>query len=127
MTSAQADGVPPIELRHRLRIAREWAGLDQEELAERMEVTRSTISNAETGKVTPSRSTIRNWSLCCGVPREWILTGNVIEDDPSPSDGLGIIRPGKTAPPQLTPQVVPFRSRGRKNRVVEDQIGTNVA
>lgn len=90
MTSAQNKGaIPTIEVRHRLRIAREFAGLDQEQLAERMEVVRSTISNAETGKVKPSRSTIRNWALCCGVPREWILTGS-----PPDTDGGGGGGPG---------------------------------
>jgi transcriptional regulator with XRE-family HTH domain len=127
MTSAYDTGAEPrIELRHLLRIAREFAGLEQEELAERMEVNRGTISNAETGHVVPRRATVNAWALACGVRVSWIR-GEHPGSDPQGTDGLGIIRPGKTAPPQLTPQVVPFRSRGRKNRVVEDQIGTNVA
>ena len=92
MTSAhQHSDRPTIEVRHRLRIAREWAGLEQEQLAERMEVARATISNAETGKSNPSRKTIRDWALACGVPREWLLTGEYPADDPGPIDGLGII------------------------------------
>lgn len=86
MTSAYETGaVPQIEVRHRMRIAREFAGLEQEELAERMGVTRSTISNAENGKGAPRRTTINAWALACGVPASWILTGK--ETPPPGTDG----------------------------------------
>jgi transcriptional regulator with XRE-family HTH domain len=76
MTSAYDQGdVPPIQVKHRLRIAREYAGLDQDQLAIRMEVTRSTISNAENGHGTPRRATINAWAMACGVPATWIKTG----------------------------------------------------
>ena len=76
MTSAYEHGeVPPIEVRHRLRIARERAGLDQDQLAERMAVTRSTISNAEQGKGSPRRSTVNAWALATGVKASWLNTG----------------------------------------------------
>jgi len=98
MTSAyEGGGVPQIEVRHRLRIAREYAGLEQEELAERMGITRSTVSNAENGKGAPRRTTINAWALACGVPASWILTGISPEDgppgpgaaQPTDSDGSG--------------------------------------
>lgn len=86
MTSAYEGGTAPhIEVRHRLRIAREFAGLEQEELAERMSVGRSTISNAENGKGVPRRSTINAWALACGVPASWINTGD--DPRPTPPDG----------------------------------------
>lgn len=108
MTSArETQGVePPIELRQRLRIAREYAGLDQEQLAQRMEVARSTVSNAETGKVTPRRMVVSAWALACGVSRDWLdpepRSPHDDNDDPSPSDGLGIISPTQSASPQQT-------------------------
>jgi len=87
MTSAYEGGaVPQIEVRHRLRIAREFADLEQEELAARMSVGRSTISNAENGKGEPRRTTIRAWALACGVPVQWIMTG---ENPPGPTGGAG--------------------------------------
>ena len=64
MTSAYESGrVPTIEVRHRLRIAREFAGLDQEALAARSGIARATISNAENGQGTPRRTTINAWAL----------------------------------------------------------------
>ena len=93
MTSArQHQGVrPPIELRHRLRIAREYAGLDQEQLAERIDSARSTVSNAETGKVTPRRIVVAAWAMACGVSRHWLETDIPPGHDPDPTYGLGII------------------------------------
>lgn len=93
MTSAYEHGVcPQITMRHRLRIAREFAGLEQTELAELMGTTRSTVSNAETGKVEPQRTTVNAWALACGVPASWIRTGQSPGDHPDGSSGLGIIR-----------------------------------
>lgn len=91
MTSAYDQGnIPTIEVRHRLLIARESAGLDQEQLAQRMCVSRSTISNSENGKGVPRRTTINAWAMACGVPASWILTG---ENPPQlPPDG-GVTQP----------------------------------
>ncbi len=89
MTSAYEGGAAPqIEVRHRLRIAREYAGLEQEELADRMGVTRSTISNCENpGHGTPRRTTINAWALACGVPATWLTTGETPEP-PDPPSGV---------------------------------------
>lgn len=88
MTSAYNQGlVPQIEVRHRLRIAREFVGLDQEQLADRMEVSRSTVSNAENGIGTPRRSTVNAWALACGVPASWIWTGEIPQDGPGNGPG----------------------------------------
>ena len=86
MTSAYESGeVPPIEVRHRLRIAREYARLDQRELAERIGISRTSVGNAETGCVHPRRITVNAWALACGVPVSWLLTG---QSSP-PGDGPG--------------------------------------
>ncbi|MBU8832459.1 helix-turn-helix transcriptional regulator [Mycolicibacterium goodii] len=78
MTTAYESGnVPQIEVRHRLRIAREYAGLEQKELAGIIGVSRTTVSNAEAGSVKPRRITVNAWALACGVPASWILTGSV--------------------------------------------------
>jgi DNA-binding XRE family transcriptional regulator len=76
MTNAyEAGRAIPIELRHRLRIAREEAGFDQEDLAAEIGVARNTIVNAETGKVAPRRIVLRAWALACGVRLSWLMTG----------------------------------------------------
>jgi transcriptional regulator with XRE-family HTH domain len=72
-------------MRHRLRIAREEAHLEQEELAERMQVSRSTVGNAELGKGTPHRLTLNAWALATGVPLSWLKTGE--EPQPHNPDG----------------------------------------
>ena len=90
MTSAYDQGsIPKVELRHRLLIAREYAGLEQGELADRMGVSRSTISSAENGKGHARRTTLNAWALACGVPVTWILTGQP-PADPDPDDGAAI-------------------------------------
>ncbi len=85
MTSAYESGqVPPILQRHRLRIAREFAGLEQEELAEVIGVSRNTIGNAEKGRVRPRRIVLNAWALACGVPVSW-LNGDSPSNDGNPS------------------------------------------
>jgi len=88
MTAAYEHGnVPPIEVRHRLRIAREFAGLEQDQLAEMIGVSRGTIGNAEKGRVKARDITINAWALACGVPRSWIKNGTEPEDRPDGGPG----------------------------------------
>ena len=88
MTSAYEGGCRPrVEIRHRLRIAREFAGLEQTELAERMGVGRATISNAENGRGHPRRTTITAWALACGVAASWIANGDDEPQPPGPGGG----------------------------------------
>lgn len=101
MTSAFNQGVcPPVQVRHRLRIAREHAGYDQGQLADLIGVSRNTISNAETGSVAPRKIVVNAWSMACGVPADWIWTGKAPEDDPDPNSGLRIIRTEPDVPVQ---------------------------
>jgi DNA-binding XRE family transcriptional regulator len=84
-TSAYESGtVPPVLLRHRLRIAREFAGFEQDELAEIIGVSRNTIGNAELGRVKPRQITLRAWAFHCKVPLSWIEGGDML---PHPSVG----------------------------------------
>lgn len=64
---------PTIELRHRLLIAREWAGYEQTQLAEEMGVSRNTISNYEHGRTTPRKLVLNAWARACGVSMDWLL------------------------------------------------------
>lgn len=85
MTSAYDQGsCPTVEVYHRMRIARQHAGLEQGDLAERIGVSRNTISNAENNRVQPRRLLINAWALACGVPVSWILTGQT----PAPPDDI---------------------------------------
>ena len=94
MTSAYDQGtVPVIEVRHRLRIAREAAGLDQDQLADAIGISRNTVSNIEKGKLkTPPRKIVINaWALACGVPVSWLISGDEPPPGPDgPNSGLRI-------------------------------------
>lgn len=58
----------------RLEKARKEAGLSQAELAERIDVARSTVSNYESATYRKRRKDIvlRAWAAACEVPFEWL-------------------------------------------------------
>lgn len=72
---AQTTPLPQFTVHDRLRKAREFAGLEQGELADLLEVARSTVSNYETGATTRLKSyVLRRWAELCNVDYEWILS-----------------------------------------------------
>lgn len=94
MTSAYDQGrIPDFEMRHRLQLAREFAGYSREQLADAMEVSRNTVYNAEAGRTHPRKLVLNAWALATGVPVSWLLTGEPPADHPGPTSGLGIIGP----------------------------------
>lgn len=77
-TAAERSSASPAEPPHwsigdRLRKAREHAGLEQRQLAERAGISRATISNAERGVGNPSLPTLQAWAAACDVPVAWLL------------------------------------------------------
>lgn len=102
MTSAYESGdEPDILVQHRLRIAREYAGLDQGELADRIGISRNTVGNAENGNVRPRKITINAWALACGVRASWIEHGpggRPGNPPASPSRENGSSKPGPNFP-----------------------------
>lgn len=88
MTSAYDQGhIPNFELRHRLQLAREYAGYDRQQLADKMEISRNSVLNAETGRTTPRKIVLNTWALACGVPVSWIITGQPPAGGPDPDNG----------------------------------------
>lgn len=83
MTEQTAVPVPVWTLGDRLRKAREFAGLEQGELAERIGISRGTVSNYELGRWQrpPKRYILRDWAEECGVPFEWIVDGFPFSDN----------------------------------------------
>lgn len=75
MTTQQDVHIPEWTLSDRLRKAREDAGLSQQQLADRLAVSRNTVGNAETGARRPLPITIKAWADATGVPLPWLLTG----------------------------------------------------
>jgi transcriptional regulator with XRE-family HTH domain len=65
--------IPDWTLGDRLRKAREHAGLNQAELAEKIGIARSSVVNYESGRSVPSRPVVLSWCLCTGVSMGWVL------------------------------------------------------
>lgn len=94
----------PIELCHRLRIAREKAGLSQADLADAIDISRRSVTSYESGESTPRRHVIVAWALRTGSSSEWLVTGATppqVADEPTvtkPSGGGSHrVAPGRAA------------------------------
>lgn len=87
-------------MRYRLLQAREEAELDQGQLSEKIGVSRTSISAAETGKSKPRRSTLILWAMATGVDLDWLLTGET-KKAPSPGGERAseVVRPKGFEPP----------------------------
>lgn len=97
-TGLQTTGTVPEWTRgDRLRKAREVAGYNQTELAQIIGVARTTVAGAEQHTREPRRPVLVAWSLACGVPLQWVETG----ETPPPNDGGGVsdVRPEGLEPP----------------------------
>jgi ribosome-binding protein aMBF1 (putative translation factor) len=66
-----ARGAIRAALGERLRAARERAGLSQQGLAERMDVSQPMVSGAERGRVRVSERYAKAVLKACGLPRDW--------------------------------------------------------
>ena len=86
-TSIQSGGyVPQFELKHRVKLAREYAGLSQGELAERTGLSRGGIAKIERGESSTRRSSITLIAFATGVDRGWLENGETPAPD-SPGGG----------------------------------------
>ena len=65
-----------MELNEKIKNARTNAGLTQEEVAEKIKVTRQTLSNWETGKFLPDIASIINLSEIYKVSLDELLKGD---------------------------------------------------
>lgn len=65
--------VPDWSLGERIRKARTHAGLDQEQLASRLNVDRRTVSRWETDLTEPNATRLTALAEATGVPVEWLL------------------------------------------------------
>lgn len=95
-TSRLASGVPVWTLTDRLRKAREITGLSQAEFGKEIDISASTVSNYEAGRVEPRRIALKQWALRAGVPLEWLIT-----DDETSPDGEECPWPDSNRRPSL--------------------------
>lgn len=72
-TASPPSTVPEFTAGDRLRKARELLGLDQESFADKLGVSRGTVSNYERNATTNRRPIVlRTWALATGVSLDWL-------------------------------------------------------
>ncbi len=72
----------------RILFARESCGLNQEEFARRLKMTKSAISGYETGRRIPPDSVLHTISLTFGFDEDWLKYGIGDPVAPNPDDAL---------------------------------------
>ena len=82
---AIAGARPQWRLEDKLRRAREFAGLDQSQLADRIGISRATVSNYERGLHAPRRPVLLTWALATGVELDWL-----VNEEPRPAEPNGV-------------------------------------
>ena len=96
-TQPRAGLIPEFTFADRCRKARELTGMSKEDFADRIGVTRHTVSNYEAGRTTrPQRLVLSQWAMATGVDRDWLLTG---ETKNPPSGG------GQKGDPKVLPRL----------------------
>lgn len=65
--------VPEWNLEDRMRKALRHAELDTQQMADYLEVSRTSVSNWLNGRNRPSRPALRLWAMRCGVPFGWLI------------------------------------------------------
>lgn len=88
--------VPQWDVADRMRKSLRHADIGVQEIADYLDVSRTTVSSWINGRITPSVQTLRLWAIRCGVDYEW-LAGN---SPPRPRRGGGdrsvrIRKPGR--------------------------------
>lgn len=73
--------IPKFQLRHRVKLAREIAELQQAELAEIAGLSRGTIANIEVGKANPRKVSLMLIAYATGVDLHWLETGEPPMED----------------------------------------------
>lgn len=92
MPSRSVGARPEWRVSDRIRRAREYAGLEQRELAERAGISQATISSAETGRARPHRSTLVLIAAATGVSFDWLA-----DDDPLDTGPIALVLAGAGA------------------------------
>lgn len=87
--------IPRVTLGDRMRMSLRQAGVGVQEMADYLEVGRNSVSRWINDRGEPSKQTRRLWAFRCGVPLEWLETGQAPVEGPGP-DGA---RTGGFEPP----------------------------
>ena len=77
--------VPQWTLGDRIRKAREFAGLDQDDIATALYMSRAAVSAWENGHSKPNPRKLEVIASKCAVPLSWLLTGSFEEGNTDPN------------------------------------------
>lgn len=78
--------IPKFQLRHRVKLAREVAELQQLELAAITGLSRATIANIEVGRANPRKVSLMLIAYATGVNLHWLETGEPPMEDTETED-----------------------------------------
>jgi transcriptional regulator with XRE-family HTH domain len=77
---------PEFEMRHRMGLALEYGSVSVNEMARELGISRTTISNYLHGRTQPRRGDLIAWAMRCGVPFDWLVENEMIEEvEPQPA------------------------------------------
>ena len=71
-----ASNLPDWDVADRMRKSLRHAGLGVQEMADYLDVDRSTVSTWINGRIEPSTKTVRAWAMRTGIAYEWFCHGN---------------------------------------------------
>jgi transcriptional regulator with XRE-family HTH domain len=74
MTAPQIN-YPQFTMGHRMRLVLDDRGYSVGDAAERLEVSRNTISNWLNGHTSPRRRDVKAWCTWLAIPEEWLRWG----------------------------------------------------
>jgi transcriptional regulator with XRE-family HTH domain len=75
---------PSFELRHRMSLALEAAGVSVQDMAAELGVSRVTVSAWLHARNRPPIAALKLWAIRTGVSYQWLLTGVTAEMVPTP-------------------------------------------
>lgn len=70
--------IPAWTIGDRMNKALTHAGMTHQEMADHLGVNPSTMRTWTSGKVRPRAGMLRTWAIRCGVPYEWLVTGDTV-------------------------------------------------
>jgi transcriptional regulator with XRE-family HTH domain len=95
---------PVWDTADRMRKGLRIAGLESQEMADYLGVSRTSISNWINGRVAPSRQTLRLWALRTGVSYEWLCHGDAYPHRPGSAPARATV-PSSTVALHLAPSL----------------------
>lgn len=75
MAEQEAATVPEWDLGDRMRKSLRHAGVETQEMADYLGVSRTSVSNWINGRNRPSKPAMRLWAMRCGVSFAWLANG----------------------------------------------------